>query len=133
MTKRVKKKFFIPLSLLLTVVLLISMVGCNTDEKEPFKADVKITVVNANDEPIVDTFVSVMNVNNTDLPIGYTTDSNGQFILKNLTERELTFVIHGEEASYNTKYTISKTDLEQGSITVRFSDIIETTIAKPAE
>lgn len=127
-----KKVFLIPLSLLLAVFLLFSMIGCNTNEQEPFKADVKITVVNANNEPIVDTFVSAMNVNNTDLPIGYTTDSNGQFTLKNLTERELTFVIHGEETSYNTKYTITKADLEQGGITVQFSDITETTI-KTAE
>ena len=123
-----KKIFYIPLSLLLAVFLLFSMIGCNTNEEEPFKADVKITVVNANNEPIVDTFVSAMNVNNTDLPIGYTTDSNGQFTLKNLTERELTFVIHGEETSYNTKYMITKADLEQGNITVQFSDITETTI-----
>ena len=123
-----KKIFYLPLSLLLAVFLLFSMIGCNTNKEEPFKADVKITVVNANNEPIVDTFVSAMNVNNTDLPIGYTTDSNGQFTLKNLTERELTFVIHGEETSYNTKYTITKTDLEQGSITVQFSNITETTI-----
>ena len=123
-----KKIFYLPLSLLLAVFLLSSMIGCNTNKEEPFKADVKITVVNANNEPIVDTFVSAMNVNNTDLPIGYTTDSNGQFTLKNLTERELTFVIHGEETSYNTKYTITKTDLEQGSITVQFSNITETTI-----
>ena len=123
-----KKVFYIPLSLLLAVLLLFSMMGCNNNKKEPFKADVKITVVNANNEPIVDTFVSAMNVNNTDLPIGYTTDSNGQFTLKNLTERELTFVIHGEETSYNTKHTITKADLEQGSITVQFSDITETTI-----
>ena len=123
-----KKIFYIPLSLLLAVFLLFSMIGCNTNEEEPFKADVKITVVNANNEPIVDTFVSAMNVNNTDLPIGYATDSNGQFTLENLTERELTFVIHGKETSYNTKYTITKADLEQGSITVQFSDITETTI-----
>lgn len=123
-----KKVLYIPLSLLLAVLLLFSMMGCNNNEEEPFKADVKITVVNANNEPIVDTFVSAMNVNNTDLPIGYITDSNGQFTLKNLTERELTFVIHGEETSYNTKYTITKTDLEQGSITVQFSNITETTI-----
>ena len=123
-----KKVFYIPLSLLLAVFLLFSMIGCNTNKEEPFKADVKITVVNANNEPIVDTFVSAMNVNNTDLPIGYTTDSNGQFTLKNLTERELTFVIHGEETSYNTKYMITKADLEQGNITVQFSDITETTI-----
>ena len=123
-----KKVFYIPLSLLLAVLLLFSMMGCNNNEEEPFKADVKITVVNANNEPIVDTFVSAMNVNNTDLPIGYTTDSNGQFTLENLTERELTFVIHGEETSYNTKYTITKADLEQGSITVQFPDITETTI-----
>ena len=95
-----KKVFYIPLSLLLAVLLLFTMMGCNNNEDEPFKADVKITVVNANNEPIVDTFVSAMNVNNTDLPIGYTTDSNGQFTLENLTERELTFVIHGEETSY---------------------------------
>lgn len=123
-----KKIFYLPLSLLLAVFLLFSMIGCNTNKEEPFKADVKITVVNANNEPIVDTFVSAMNVNNTDLPIGYTTDSNGQFTLKNLTERELTFVIHGEETSYNTKYMITKADLEQGNITVQFSDITETTI-----
>ena len=123
-----KKVFYIPLSLLLAVLLLFTMMGCNNNEDEPFKADVKITVVNANNEPIVDTFVSAMNVNNTDLPIGYTTDSNGQFTLENLTERELTFVIHGEETSYNTKYTITKADLEQGNITVQFSDITETTI-----
>ena len=123
-----KKVFYIPLSLLLAVLLLFTMMGCNNNEDEPFKADVKITVVNANNEPIVDTFVSAMNVNNTDLPIGYTTDSNGQFTLENLTERELTFVIHGEETSYNTKYTITKADLEQGNITVQFSDISETTI-----
>ena len=123
-----KKVFYIPLSLLLAVLLLFTMMGCNNNEDEPFKADVKITVVNANNEPIVDTFVSAMNVNNTDLPIGYTTDSNGQFTLNNLTERELTFVIHGEETSYNTKYTITKADLEQGNITVQFSDITETTI-----
>ena len=123
-----KKVFYIPLSLLLAVLLLFTMMGCNNNEDEPFKADVKITVVNANNEPIVDTFVSAMNVNNTDLPIGYTTDSNGQFTLKNLTERELTFVIHGEETSYNTKYMITKADLEQGNITVQFSDITETTI-----
>ena len=123
-----KKIFYLPLSLLLAVFLLSSMIGCNTNKEEPFKADVKITVVNANNEPIVDTFVSAMNVNNTDLPIGYTTDSNGQFTLKNLTERELTFVIHGEETSYNTKYMITKADLEQGNITVQFSDITETTI-----
>ena len=123
-----KKIFYLPLSLLLAVFLLFSMIGCNTNKEEPFKADVKITVVNANNEPIVDTFVSAMNVNNTDLPIGYTTDSNGQFTLKNLTERELTFVIHGEETSYNTKYIITKADLEQGNITVQFSDITETTI-----
>ena len=127
-----KKVLYIPLSLLLAVLLLFSMMGCNNNEEEPFKADVKITVVNANNEPIVDTFVSAMNVNNTDLPIGYITDSNGQFTLKNLTERELTFVIHGEETSYNIKYTIIKADLEQGSITVQFSDIVETTI-KTAE
>ena len=123
-----KKIFYLPLSLLLAVFLLFSMIGCNTNKEEPFKADVKITVVNANNEPIVDTFVSAMNVNNTDLPIGYTTDSNGQFTLKNLTERELTFVIHGEETSYNTKYMVTKADLEQGNITVQFSDITETTI-----
>lgn len=123
-----KKVFYIPLSLLLAVLLLFTMMGCNNNEDEPFKADVKITVVNANNEPIVDTFVSAMNVNNTDLPIGYTTDSNGQFTLENLTERELTFVIHGEETSYNTKYTITKADLEQGNITVQFSDITEITI-----
>ena len=123
-----KKIFYLPLSLLLAVFLLFSMIGCNTNKEEPFKADVKITVVNANNEPIVDTFVSAMNVNNTDLPIGYTTDSNGQFTLKNLTERELTFVIHGEETSYNTKYMITKADLEQGNITIQFSDITAITI-----
>ena len=132
MTKNLKKLLFVPLSLLLSVFLLFSMIGCNTNEEEAFKADITITIVNANNEPIVDTFVSAMNVNNTDLPVGKTTDSNGQFTLKNLTERELTFVIHGEETSYNTKYTISKTDLEQGSITVQFSNITETTI-KTAE
>ena len=66
-----KKVFYIPLSLLLAVFLLFSMIGCNTNEEEPFKADVKITVVNANNEPIVDTFVSAMK------KIGLISDTHG--------------------------------------------------------
>ena len=128
MARKTKFLFSIPLCLVLLVFMMFSMIGCNADKEEPIKANVKITIINQNELPITNTQISVTNISVAEIAYVYTTDSNGQFTIMNLGERELTFIIHSVEKTYTAKYAVSKADLEQGSITVQFSDITETTI-----
>ncbi len=116
-----RKILIVSIALLLIVMICFSTTGCK-DEQEPITADVKITLINSSDIPIVNTYVIVQGVTDRDLPDGYTTDGDGAFIIKNLGERNLTFVIHGEEISYRTSYMITTNDLEQREITVKFDD-----------
>lgn len=128
MARKTKFLFSIPLCLVLLVFMMFSMIGCNADKEEPIKANVKITIINQNELPITNTQISVTNISAAEIAYVYTTDSNGQFTIMNLGERELTFIIHSVEKTYTAKYAVSKADLEQGNITVQFSDITETTI-----
>ncbi len=122
MIRYFNKKLLVPLTLLILLILSISLVGCSETEDTPLKTDVKITITNKVGQPIINTEVSITNMSAADIAYIYTTDANGQFTIKNLGERELTFIIHSEEKSYTTKYAVTKNELEEGVLTVKFND-----------
>lgn len=122
MVRYFNKKLLVPLTLLILLILSVSLVGCNETEDIPLKADVKITITNKVGQPITNTEVSIINMSAADISYIYTTDANGQFTIKNLGERELTFIIHNKEKSYTTKYAVTKNELEKGVLTVKFND-----------
>lgn len=39
-----------------------------------------------------------------------------------LVEPELTFIIHSKDGSYTSKHAVSKSELEEGTIKVKFND-----------
>lgn len=97
--------------------------GCDEKkEKKLMIADIEIIIVNKNNSIIADTDVSILGISDRDITYIYTTDTNGTITIKNLSERTLTFVIHTEQISYSTEHVITKKDLEQGKLIVKFSD-----------
>ena len=112
----VKKRFFIATVLMFMLVILFSLVGCNKN------ADVKIFLIDKNNIPIADTELIVQGISDNDVAATYTTDSNGQFMVKNLGKRTITIIIHVEENSFKTDYTVTKDDLKQGKITIKLND-----------
>lgn len=122
MVRYFNKKLLVPLTLLILLILSISLVGCNETENIPLKADVKITITNKVGQPITNTEVSITNMSAADIAYIYTTDANGQFTIKNLGERELTFIIHNEDGNYNAKHMVSKSEIEEGTLTIKFND-----------
>lgn len=122
MNKTFNKFFLVPLTIVLIFVMLFSFVGCNEEEKDPMTADVRISLIDKNDTPIVNTDISVQGISDMDMVSVFTTDSNGQFTVRNLGERNITVIIYVEEESFRTSYTTTKSDLEQGEITIKFND-----------
>ncbi len=122
MSKTFNKIFFVPLTIVLIFVMLFSFAGCNEEKKEPMTADVRISVIDKNDTPIVNTDIWVLGISDMEIVSVYKTDSNGQFTIRNLGERNITVIIHSEEESFSTSYAIAKSDLEQGEITIKFNE-----------
>ena len=122
MIKHIRKTILFPLALLMLFIIPLSLVGCGEKDNTPLKADVKITIVNKNDLPVVNTEITVSNITDAEIAYTYTTDSNGQFTIINLGERELTFIIHSEDGNYNAKHAVSKSEIEEGALTVKFND-----------
>lgn len=122
MSDTFKKIFFVPLTVILMFVMLFSFAGCDENEEDPMTTDVKISLIDNNDMPIVNTEIVVQGISNTDTAAIYVTDSNGQFTVKNLGEKNITVIIHTEEESFRATYTTTKNDLEQGEITIKFND-----------
>ncbi len=120
MSKFSLRIFFVLITLLILCTFIISIMGC--DEKKLMIADIEIIIVNKNNSIIADTDVSILGVSDRDITYIYTTDTNGTITIKNLSERTLTFVIHTEQISYSTEHVITKKDLEQGKLIVKFSD-----------
>ena len=115
--------FFVLITLLILCTFIISIMGCDEKKKKTLmKADIEITIVNKNNLIIADTDVSILGISDKDITYIYTTDTNGTITIKNLSERTLTFVIHTEQISYSTEHVITKKDLEQGKLIVKFSD-----------
>ena len=108
---------------LFTSLLLIS---CRQDvtgtQQETIKGNVQVTVIDKIGNPITNVEVIVQGVNDRELANTYILSESNQFIIKNLGERNLDFIIHTEEKSYYTHYTVTKSDIEKGEITVQFSD-----------
>ena len=125
MTKFSKRFLFIPLTLMLAFTLILSFASCEKKEEVPMTADVKISLIDNNDTPIENTEIVVQGISNTDTAAIYVTDSNGQFTVKNLGEKNISVIIHTDEESYRTNYTITKSDLERGEITIKFNDYIK--------
>lgn len=122
MGKTFKKFFFVPLIALLLFAMLFSFVGCGEKKELPVKADVKVSLVDKAGVPIADTEVLVNGITDMDMSYEYTTNSDGQFTIKNLGERDITVIIHAKEESFRTSYTVTKDDLELGEITIELSD-----------
>ena len=127
MTKSTVEKIrvFAVIAALLFIVVLYP--GCQpTDKTEPIdevvKGDVQVTVVDKYGEPISETEVIVQGMSNIDMAEVCFANINGTFLLKNVSERNLDFIIHTDEKSYIAHYTVTKSDIERGSITVTFSD-----------
>lgn len=117
---------FLSLSLvvLLISIMLFSFAACDENDngqKGSMTADVNILVIDKNDLPIADTEIYVQGISDREIVEIYTTDPNGRFTVKNLGERTITAAIHTESASFQTSYTITKSDLEKGEITIQFS------------
>ena len=111
-----KKRFVIAIVSMFMLVLLFSLAGCNKN------ADVKIFLVDKNNIPIADTELIVQGISDKDVAATYTTDSNGQFMIKNLGERTITIIIHVEGNPFRTDYTVTKDDLKQEKITIKLND-----------
>lgn len=110
---------------MLAFTLILSFASCEKKEEVPMTADVKISLIDNNDTPIENTEIVVQGISNTDTAAIYVTDSNGQFTVKNLGEKNISVIIHTDEESYRTNYTITKSDLERGEITIKFNDYIK--------
>lgn len=111
-----KKRFFIAIVSMFMLVILFSLAGCNKN------ADVKIFLVDKNNIAIADTELIVQGISDEDVAATYTTDSNGQFMIKNLGERTITIIIHIEGNPFRTDYTATKDDLKQEKITIKLND-----------
>ena len=111
-----KKRLFIAIVSMFMLVLLFSLAGCNEN------ADVKIFLVDKNNIPIADTELIVQGISDKDVAATYTTDSNGQFMIKNLGERTITIIIHVEGNPFRTDYTVTKDDLKQEKITIKLNN-----------
>ena len=111
-----KKKFFIAMVSMFMLVILFSLAGCNKN------ADVKIFLIDKNNIPIADTELTVQGISDKDVAATYTTDSNGQFMIKNLGERTITIIIHVEGNPFRTDYTVTKGDLKQEKITIKLNN-----------
>lgn len=123
MSKTFKKFIFVPMTALVLFAMLFSFVGCGEKKELPVKADVRITLVDKAWLPITDTEVWVSGISDMDMTYGYTTNSNGQFTIKNLGERDITVMIHTEEGSFSANYTVTRNDLELGEITIELSSL----------
>lgn len=113
---RSKKRFVIAIVSMFMLVILFSLAGCNKN------ADVKIFLVDKNNIAIADTELIVQGISDKDVAATYTTDSNGQFMIKNLGERTITIIIHVEGNPFRTDYTVTKNDLKQEKITIKLND-----------
>ena len=111
-----KKRLFIAIVSMFMLVILFSLAGCNKN------ADVNIFLVDKNNIPIADTELIVQGISDKDVAATYTTDSNGQFMVKNLGERTITIIIHVEGNPFRTDYTVTKDDLKQGKITIKLNN-----------
>lgn len=111
-----KKRFFIAIVSMFMLVILFSLAGCNKN------ADVKIFLVDKNNIAIADTELIVQGISDKDVAATYTTDSNGQFMIKNLGERTITIIIHVEGNPFRTDYTVTKDDLKQEKITIKLNN-----------
>ena len=111
-----KKRFVIAIVSMFMLVLLFSLAGGNKN------ADVKIFLVDKNNIPIADTELIVQGISEKDVAATYTTDSNGQFMIKNLGERTITIIIHVEGNPFRTDYTVTKDDLKQEKITIKLNN-----------
>lgn len=111
-----KKRFVIAIVSMFMLVLLFSLAGCNKN------ADVKIFLVDKNNIAIADTELIVQGISDKDVAATYTTDSNGQFMIKNLGERTITIIIHVEGNPFRTDYTVTKDDLKQEKITIKLNN-----------
>ena len=111
-----KKRFFIAMVSMFMLVILFSLAGCNKN------ADVKIFLVDKNNIAIADTELIVQGISDKDVAATYTTDSNGQFMIKNLGERTITIIIHVEGNPFRTDYTVTEDDLKQEKITIKLNN-----------
>lgn len=111
-----KKRFFIAIVSMFMLVILFSLAGCNKN------ADVKIFLVDKNNIAIADTELIVQGISDKDVAATYTTDSNGQFMIKNLGERTITIIIHVEGNPFRADYTVTKDDLKQEKITIKLNN-----------
>lgn len=121
MKTTLKKYFAIPIVCLTMLAVIFSLVGCDKGDESPRTADVSVFLVDKNDNAIANTEIVVEGISDMDIANIYATDSNGKFTIRNLGEKDLTFIIRAEGTSYNMSYTVTKSDLEQGKITIRFN------------
>ncbi len=107
----------------LFVMMLFSFVGCGEEKEFPVKADVKVSLVDKAGVPITDTEVWVSGISDMDMTYGYTTNSDGHFTIRNLSERSITVMIQTEEGSFSSSYTVTRNDLALGEITIELSSL----------
>lgn len=120
MSKISKKFFLVPLTLFLMFAMLFSLIGCG--KEAPMTADIEVILLDKNDIPIANTEILVDGISDMEIMQGYMTDPDGRSTIKRLGERTITVIIHAETNSFKASYAVTKRDLEQGEITIRFDD-----------
>ncbi len=108
------------MTLFLMFAMLFSLIGCGKEAS--MTANVTVILLDKNDVPIANTEISVNGISDVEITQGYTTDPDGRFTINRLGERTITVIIHAEADPFQTSYTVTKRDLGQGEITIRFDD-----------